>query len=65
MLSSQKADKECHSADAETDALSKIILGIRFRRREELQTDLVQTLLSVMHDGKGQEALNSCPASLR
>lgn len=33
MLSSRKADKEGHSADAVADALFRVVLALRFRRR--------------------------------
>lgn len=60
MLSARKADREGHSADAVADALSRVVMALRFRRRGESQVESVGKLLSTLLDGKGQEALNSC-----
>ncbi|PXF43284.1 hypothetical protein BWQ96_06981 [Gracilariopsis chorda] len=60
MLSARKADKEGHSADALADALFRIILAIRFRRRGEAQTESVKKLLSTVLDGRGEEANTGC-----
>ena len=63
MLGSRKADKEGHSADAVADALFRIVLAIRFRRRGEQQTESVRKLFSILMDGRGEEALNGCIAT--
>lgn len=60
LLSSRKADKEGHSADAVADALSRIVFGLRFRRRGETQVDAVKALLSGIFEGKGEDSLNGC-----
>lgn len=63
MLRSRKVDKAGHSADTTANALSGVILGIRFWRCRERQTDSMQTMQSAMLDGKGKEALKSCIVS--
>lgn len=59
-LSARKADKEGHSEDAIADALFRVVLGLRFRRREELHTESVRKLLITVLDERGEEALNGC-----
>lgn len=58
MLRFRKADKEGHTADAVADALFRIVLAIRFRRRGEAQTDSVRKLLTTLNNGRGEEALS-------
>lgn len=60
MLSSKKADRKSHSADAVEGALFTTFSNKTFWQRREHQMDLVQTLLSDMLDNKYQNALNSC-----
>lgn len=60
MLSSRKADREGHSADTIADALSRMVLAMRFRDRGEEQLDSVANMLSTVFDGMVQGALNSC-----
>ncbi|PXF43196.1 hypothetical protein BWQ96_07071 [Gracilariopsis chorda] len=60
MLGARKADRDGHSADALADALFRIILAIRIRRRGESQTESVRNLLTALLDGRGDEWLNSC-----
>ena len=60
MLSSRKADREGHSADAVADALFKIVFAIRFRRQGESQILSVRKLLSVLMDGRGEEVMGGC-----
>ncbi|PXF45600.1 hypothetical protein BWQ96_04605 [Gracilariopsis chorda] len=60
MISSRKADREGHSADALADALFRIVLAIRFRRRGEAQTESVRKMLVTLMDGRREEAVNGC-----
>lgn len=60
MISNRKADKEGHSADALADALSRVLLAMRFWRRGEHQVDSVRNMLTGLFDGMVQGALNSC-----
>lgn len=52
--------KEGHSLDAVADALPRIVFGLWFRRRTERQVEAMKTLVNVLLQGKGEEALNSC-----
>lgn len=55
-LSSRKADREGHSADAVADALTRIVLALRFRRRGEALTDALRQLLTIFFEGRGEQA---------
>lgn len=50
-LSNRKADKEGHSADVICEALFRITLGVRFRRRGESQSINVQKILEQFTSG--------------
>lgn len=56
-LSARKADKEGHTADALADALFRITLALRFRRRGQGQCDNVDKLLNDILDGRGKQSL--------
>lgn len=56
-LSNRKAYKEGHVADVFADALFRITLAVRFRRRGESQSANVDKLLSVLLDGRGESHL--------
>lgn len=58
LLSNSKADKEGHAGDALADAQSRIVLGLRFRRQGETQVDALKSLLTVVFEGKGEQAKN-------
>lgn len=60
ILSPRKASKEENSADSIADMLFRVVLGLRFRRRAEKQTEFVAKVLSSILDEKGEEALNGC-----
>ena len=53
-LSTRKAEKEGHIADVIDDALFRVILRVRFRRRSKSQEAIVRKLLSSILDGTGQ-----------
>ena len=56
-LSWRKADREGHSADAIADAFFRIIMALRFRRRNEIVVDSVPKLVSTLTEGREEEAL--------
>lgn len=60
MLSTRKANREGHSADAVADALSRIVLALRFRRRRESQAESVRKLVTALLDGRGEKSLDGC-----
>lgn len=60
MLSAWKAEKEFNSADSVFNALFRMVLGIRFRRQGESQTESVSKLLANIFDESGEESLNGC-----
>lgn len=62
-LSARKADKEGHSADVICDAIFRITLGVRFRRRGETQATNVDRLLDVFVAGHGEISLRGIIAS--
>lgn len=55
----RKSDKEGHAADSVANSLSGVILGIKFRRRGEPEVDSMRSLLYMIFDGAGKEALNT------
>lgn len=60
MLSPRKADKEGHCADVVADALFRLVLLHRFRRRGEDGATGVRAVLSALTDGRGETSLVSC-----
>ena len=56
-LSSRKADREGHTADAIGDALFCITLMVRFRRRGVPQSRNVSSLLDAVLEGSGEHSL--------
>lgn len=60
MLSNRKADREGHSADAVADALFRIVLALRFRRRAEPQHVSVRKLIDSLMDGRGEKSITGC-----
>lgn len=56
-LISRKADREVHSAGAIADALFRIFIAFRFRRRGETVVVSVQKLVSALAEGRGDQAL--------
>lgn len=57
-LSNRKADKEGHTADAIADALFRITLMVRFRRRGISQTDNVYSLVEAILEGRGEQSVH-------
>ena len=57
-LSNRKADKEGHCADVVSDAIFRIVLGLRFSRRGESQEDNVNKLLDSLLSGLGQVSVS-------
>jgi hypothetical protein len=57
-LSIRKADREGHTADAIADALFRITLAVRFRRRGEQQSANVLRLISTLIEGRGEQCLH-------
>eukprot|EP00474_Spongospora_subterranea_P007755 CRZ08213.1 hypothetical protein [Spongospora subterranea] len=57
-ISNRKSDKEGHCADVIADALFRITLGIRFRRRGEFQVRNVDRQLNYILDACGEQSLN-------
>ena len=57
-LSARKADREGHTADAFADALFKVSLMVRFRRRGESQSTNVSKLLKNVIEGRGEQSLH-------
>lgn len=60
MLISRKANEEGHSADALADALSRILLTLRFIRRADPHVQSVKHLMDSFMEGVGEEAVNGC-----
>lgn len=56
-ISARKADKEGHVADVLADALFRIVMGLRFRRRGEKQEVAIRRLMENVTDGRGEAAL--------
>lgn len=56
--SMSKADREGHSADAVADALFRLTLMVRFRRRGEQQAINVQRLIDNLVEGRGEHSLH-------
>ena len=54
----RKADREGHSSDVLADSLSRAVLGVRFRRREESQFMSAKKLFNTVLEGIGKEALS-------
>lgn len=52
-LSNRKANKEGHTADMICDALFRVTLGVRFRRRGESQATNLDKLLDSLLEGHG------------
>jgi YqaJ-like viral recombinase domain len=57
-LSSRKADREGHCADALADALFRITFFVRFRRRGRTQSDNVNQLLSSILESRGEQSFH-------
>ena len=57
-LSARKADKEGHTVDAIADALFRITLAVRFRRRGESQTSNVRSLIEYLMEGRGEQSMH-------
>jgi hypothetical protein len=57
-LSMRKADREGHTADVIADALFRITLAVRFRRRGEQQSANVLRLISTLIEGRGEQCLH-------
>lgn len=57
-ISSRKADREGHTADAIADALFRITLMVRFRRRGVTQTSNVSSLLDALLEGRGEQSVH-------
>lgn len=55
-FSTRKADKEGQSADAICDALFRVTLGVRFRRRGEGQTENLSLLLNNFVESRGRSS---------
>lgn len=53
----RKADEEGHCTDVLDDAIFRIVLGLRFRRRGEGQDNYVRRLFQKMVDGRGELSL--------
>ena len=56
-ISHRKADKEGHCADALADPFSRLTLFVRFRRRGQSQTSIVDELLSIVLKDQGTQSL--------
>lgn len=57
-ISSRKADREGHTADAIADELFRITLMVRFRRRGVSQSSNVSSLLDAVLEGRGEHSLH-------
>jgi hypothetical protein len=57
-LSSRKADREGHCADALADALFRITLFVRFRRRGNSQANNVRNLLNCVLESRGEQSFH-------
>ena len=57
-ISSRKADREGHTADAIADALFRITSMMRFRRRGVSQSSNVSSLLDAVLEGGGEHSLH-------
>ena len=57
-LCSRKASKEGHSAGAIADALFRVTLAVRFRRRGESQFENVSKMLDLVFEGRGERSLH-------
>lgn len=57
-LSSRKADREGHAADTVADALFRVTLAVRFRRRGQTQTTNVIKLLDILVESRGEQSLH-------
>ena len=57
-IRSRKADKEGHCVDALADALFRVTLMVRFRRRGESQASNVEKLVNTVVDARGEESLS-------
>ena len=57
-LGNRKADKEGHTVDAIADALFRITLAIRFRRRGETQASNVKRLVESLLEGRGEQSVH-------
>ena len=57
-ISSGKADREGHTADAIADALFRVTLMVRFRRRGEKQSDNVKQLIRNLLEGHGEHSIH-------
>ena len=57
-LSSRKADREGHTADALCDALFRVTYMVRFRRREETQASCVASMIDALLEGRGERHLS-------
>lgn len=60
MINTRKSDKGRHSANTVGDALSKIILRLRFARRENFKLDAISSLLSALFEGRGEKSRSGC-----
>ena len=57
-LSSRKADREGHTADAIADALFRVTLVIRFRRRGERQTSNIRHIIITLIECRGEQSIH-------
>lgn len=60
MLSSRMAHKEGHSADLIADAISRIVLAVRFRCGGEPHVQSVHKIMDSAVEGDGEEAVKGC-----
>ena len=59
-LSSRKADREGHIADAVADAFFRVTLMVRFRRRGESQLTNVRSLIADLLESRGEQSMHGC-----
>lgn len=57
-ISARKADREGHSADVIAEALSRVVIALRFRRRAESQVASVRKLLNISLEERGEISFN-------
>lgn len=57
-LSMRKADREGHTADAIADALFRLTIAVRFRRRGEPQFTNVSEFIRTLIEGRGEQCLH-------
>ena len=57
-LSNRKSDREGHAADTIADALFRVTLMVRFRRRGVSQAENVSMLVQAILEGRGEQTLH-------